>query len=71
MMENFLFIDNILNTCEFEMLSWWVIAGLIAAGAAAGGAAGYLASRRPVYGWVLGYDPYWRCWVWVPVKYYY
>jgi len=55
------------------MLSWWIIAGLIAAGAAAGGTAGYLASRRPIYpayGWTLGYDPYWHRWVWVPVCYY-
>lgn len=51
------------------MLSWWVIAGVIAAGAAAGGAAGYLASRKPAYRWVLGFDPYWRRWVWVPVYY--
>jgi len=50
-----------------EMLSWWVIAGIIAAGAAAGGATGYLASRRAMYRWVLGYDPYWRRWVWVPI----
>jgi|GEM_PF-3546556 hypothetical protein len=53
------------------MLDWWIIAGLIAAGAAAGGAAGYLASKKPIYVWTLGYDPYWRRWVWIPVKYYY
>ncbi|HID17461.1 TPA: hypothetical protein EYP26_04115 [Candidatus Bathyarchaeota archaeon] len=53
------------------MLSWWVVAGLIAAGAAAGGVTGYLMSRKPLYayGWSLGYDPYWRRWVWIPVWY--
>jgi hypothetical protein len=49
-----------------NMLSAWVIAGLIAAGAAAGGLTGYAVAKRKGYSWNLAYDPYWRRWVWVP-----